>query len=85
MKLTWHMPHRNTFHIPKNEGSDERVSRESIQKTIKKSCEMNEVSNLTSPNNSLRNAKEVGIFLMKPLLIWLYCWLNRGGAEGCFL
>ena len=85
MKLTWHMPHRNTFHIPKNEGSDERVSRGSIQKIIKKSCEMNKISNLTSPNNSLRNAKEVGIFLMKPLTIWLYCWLHRGGEGGCFL
>ena len=58
-----------------------------IQKTIKKCHPINQISTLSSLNNSLLNAINVGIFLPSSSTIWLYCW--RRGLDppygGCFL
>ena len=50
--------------IPKNEDVNEWVEGRRIQKTTKKCHEINKISTLTSPNNSLQNAMKVGVFLM---------------------
>ena len=43
-----------------------------IHKAMKKCHEINIISALTLPNNSLKNAKNVGFFLLSSLTIWLY-------------
>ena len=61
---TWtDMYHLNTFHLHRNEGGSKWVGGGSIQNTIKKCYEINEISTLTSSYNSLENAMKVGIFL----------------------
>ena len=64
MKLGPDMYLLNTFHIPKNEGVNEWVEGRGIQKTTKKCHEINKISTLTSPNNSLQNAMKAEGFLM---------------------
>ena len=51
-----------TFRLPKNEGVNKWKGEWHIQRNIKKSHENNNMSTLTSLNNTLENAMNVGIF-----------------------
>ena len=44
-----------------------------IQKPIKKCHEINIISALTQPNNSLKKAMKLGVFLLSSLTLWLNC------------
>ena len=63
MKLGPDMYHLNTFNLQQNEGGSDLTGGRGIQKTIKKCHEINMISALTRPNNSLKNATNVGVFL----------------------
>ena len=89
MKLGPEMYHVNTFHLDQNEGGSELAAGRGIQNTIKRCHEINKISALTRPTNSLKKAMNVGIFLMSSLTIWLYSWREihgvgggRGGGKG---
>ena len=64
-----------------------------IQKPIKKCHEINIISALTQPNNSLKKAMKLGVFLLSSLTLWLNCPKETQGlGEGhspqygvCFL
>ena len=45
-----------------------------IHKAIKKCHEIKIISTLTRPNNSLKKAMNLGVFLLSSLTISLYCW-----------
>ena len=62
MKLGSNVYQLNTFHLETNEGGSKWAGWERIQKTIKKCHQINQISTLTLPNNSLLNAINVGIF-----------------------
>ena len=54
-----------------------------IQKPIKKCHEVNITSPLTGPNNSLKKAKKLGVFLLSSLTLWLHCSKETQGlGEG---
>ena len=76
------MYHVNTFHLHQNEGGSELAAGRGIQKTIKRCHEINKISALTRPNNSLKKAMNVGVFLLSSLTIWLYCWKRTHGGGG---
>ena len=59
----------NTIRIAKNEGVNEWVKGRRTQQTTKKCHEINKISTLKSPSNSLQNAVKVGVFLMQSLTI----------------
>ena len=82
MKLGWDMYHLNTFHLEQNEGGSEWAGGGCIQKTIKKSHEINIISSLTSNKNSLKKAIKLGFFLLSSLTISLYCSQGLGMGEG---
>ena len=83
MKLGPEMYHVNAFHLHQNEGGSELAAGRAIQKTIKRCHENNKISALTRPNNSLKKAMNVGVFLLSSLTIWLYCWKGiQGGGTG---
>ena len=65
------MSHVNTFHLHRNQGGSEWDGGGQIQKSIKKCHEINKISTLTSPSNSLQNAMNFGIFLLLSLTISL--------------
>ena len=73
MKLGPEMYHVNTLHLHQNEGGSELTAGRGIQKTIKRCHEINKISALTRPNNNLKKAMNVGVFLLSSLTIWLYC------------
>ena len=63
----------NSFQIPKNEVVNEWVGEGRgghVQKSTKKCHEINKISTLTSPNNSLQNAMKVEIFFNVTLNYW---------------
>ena len=82
MKLGWDMYHLNTFHLEQNEGGSEWAGGGCIQKTIKKSHEINIISSLTSNKNSLKKAMKIGVFLQSYLTVWLYCSQGLGMGGG---
>ena len=57
MKLGRDMYHVNTFHLHQNEGGSELAAGRGIQKTIKILYEINIISALTRPNNSLKKLR----------------------------
>ena len=69
MKLGRDMYHLNTFHLQQNEGGSEWAGGECIQKTIKKSHEINIISSLASNKNSLKKAMKIGVFLQSYLTV----------------
>ena len=71
MKLGPDMYHLNIFHLHTRVavGSSGWAGRGRIRKTINKCDEINEISTLTSPNKSLQNAMNFGIFLLSSLTI----------------
>ena len=71
MKLGPDMYHLNTFNLQQNEGGSDLTGGRGIKKTIKCS-EINIISALTRPNNSLKKAMNVGFFLLSSLTISLY-------------
>ena len=76
MNLGRDMYHLNTSHLHQNDGGSEwaegKGSGGCIQKAMKKCHEINIISALTRPNNSLKNAMKLGFFLLSSLTIWLY-------------
>ena len=62
MKLGPEKYHLNTFHMHPNEGSSELSTGRGIQKTIKIFHEINIISALTRPNNSLKKLRTSGFF-----------------------
>ena len=58
------MYHHDSFHLRKNGRGNEWEGGRRIRKTTKKCLELNKISNLTSPKNSLENAIKVGFFLL---------------------
>ena len=62
MKLGPVMYHLNNSHLHKNGGGSEWVGGRGIQKTIKRCHEINIISALTRPNNSLKKTMNVGVF-----------------------
>ena len=84
MKLGPDMYHLNTFHLNRNRGGggSEWAGEGVHPKSIKKYHEINEIWNLTSNKNSLKNAMNFGSFLLSLLTIWLYCWKGTQGVKG---
>ena len=82
MKLGPDMYHLNNSYLHKNRGGSEWTGGRGIQKTIKRSHEINIISALTRPNNSLKKAMNVGSFLLSSLTIWLYWWKGTQGDGG---
>ena len=72
MKLGPHMYHLNTFLSDRNEDGSEWAAGWGIQKTVQKCYEINIISALTRPNNSLKNAMNLGFSLLSSSSIWLY-------------
>ena len=62
MKLGPEKYHLNTFHMHPNEGGSELATGRGIQKTIKIFHEINIISALTRPNNSLKKLRTSGFF-----------------------
>ena len=62
MKLGPEMYHLNTFYLHPNEGGSELAAGRGIQKTIKILYEINIISALTRPNNSLKKLRTSGFF-----------------------
>ena len=92
MKLGPDMYHLNNFYLHQNEGGSELGGGRSIKKTIKRRHEVNIISALTGPNNSLKKSMKLGVFLLSSLTIWLYVKRWRTGRRGvnppyggCFL
>ena len=94
MKLGPDMYHLNIFHFHTNEGGSEWTGRGRIRKTINKCDEINKISTLTSPNNSLQNTMNFEIFftvIFNNLHLVLTRHNGRGsltsqmGQKGCFL
>ena len=56
------MYHLNTFRLRPNEGGSELATGRGIQKTIKILYEINIISALTRPNNSLKKLRTSGFF-----------------------
>ena len=93
MKLGPDMYHLNTFHIHRNEGGIELARGRGIQKTIEKCHKISINVALTWPKNSLKKAKNVGVFFAVILnhlaLLLIAEWAGRGGDNppygACFL
>ena len=66
MKLGPEMYHLNTFYLHPNEGGSELAAGRGIQKTIKILYEINIISALTRPNNSLKKLRTSGFFCFHP-------------------
>ena len=64
MKLAPGMYHLSSFHWQENEGGSELAAGRGIQKTVKICHEINKISALTPPYNSLKKAMNVGVFLL---------------------
>ena len=62
MKLGPEKYHLNTFHMHPNEGGSELATGRGIQKTIKIFHEINIISALTRPKNSLKKLRTSGFF-----------------------
>ena len=83
MKLGPDMYHFNTFHIHRNEGGIELARGRGIQKTIEKCHKISTNVALTWPNNSLKKAMYVGVFLTVILNhLALLLKEETGGARG---
>ena len=80
MKLGPEMYHLNTFYLHPNEGGSELAAGRGIQKTIKILYEINIISALTRPNNSLKKLRTSGFFYFhrEPF----GCWKGTMGGEG---
>ena len=73
------MYHLNTFQLQENEGDNQGAGGQRgagksggcIQKAMKKCHEINIISTLTSDKNSLKNAMNVGFFLLSSSTICL--------------
>ena len=64
MKLGPDMHNLSTFHLHRKEGRKELAGGRGSEKTIKKCHEISIISALRGPNNNLKNAMKVGVFLL---------------------
>ena len=88
MKLGPEMYHLNTFYLHPNEGGSELAAGRGIQKTIEILYEINIISALTRPNNSLKKLRTSGFFYFhrEPFgfTVERGQWGGRGtGGGGC--